>query len=89
MRKFGLVSRKTSVLVALLITACGLAQAADKSMPIRGAWLSDRLPADALAYKRIPHPLGFFATPKGNSLDAALRSEANAENVSRIQQGIL
>jgi hypothetical protein len=92
MPKSGLVSPKTTVLIALLISAgaaVGNLHAAENPTPIRDAWLSERLPPDALAYKRIPHPLGLFATPKGNSLDAALRSNANAENVSRIQQGIL
>lgn len=89
MRKSGFVSSSRSIFVAILVVAGAFAQAADDSTPIRKAWLGERLPADALAYKRIPHPLGMFATPKGNSLDPALRSAANAENVSRIQQGIL
>lgn len=89
MRKPGFVTSSRSIVLAILIVAGGLAQAADDSTPIRKAWLGERLPADALAYNRIPHPLGLFATPKGNSLDPALRSRANTENVSRIQQGIV
>ncbi len=79
------------VVVVMLISAnssTALAAPAGET-PIQAAWLTERLPADTLAYTRIPHPLGIFATPKGNALDPALRSPVNAENVRKIQQGIL
>lgn len=57
-------------------------------LPIRRAWLRDRLPPDALAYHRIPHLLGLFATPKGSVMDPALRSEANVQALLDIQEGI-
>jgi len=57
-------------------------------MPISDPWLREQLPAGALAYMRVPHPLGLMAIPKGNLLDAALRSEANIRNLMDIQQGL-
>jgi len=57
-------------------------------LPISAPWLRDRLPAGALTYERIPHPLGLMALPKGNVFDTALGSEANISNLIRIQQGL-
>jgi type II secretory pathway pseudopilin PulG len=57
-------------------------------LPISAPWLRDRLPAGALTYERIPHPLGLMAIPKGNVLDTALGSEANIQNLIRLQQGL-
>ncbi len=56
--------------------------------PIHEPWLREQLPAGALSYHRIPHPLGLLAIPKGNGLDAALGSEANIRNLINIQQGL-
>jgi Pilin (bacterial filament) len=93
MRESGFLHPARSILLIALITSIAssnFAQAAnDAPMPIRSAWLNEHLPTEALAYQRIPHPLGIFATPKGNALDPALRSPANAANVGKIQQGIL
>lgn len=58
-------------------------------MPVRGAWLRERLPDDTLAYLRLPHPLGFLAAPKGNSLDSALRSTANVRNLQAMQSALV
>ena len=85
------VHAATTLMVAMLMMSSShralAASAGDP--PIRGAWLNERLPADTLAYKRIPHPLGLMATPKGNALDGALRSPANTDNVREIQKGVL
>jgi hypothetical protein len=57
-------------------------------LPIGAPWLKDRLPLAALAYVRIPHPLGLLAMPKGNVFDAALGSEANIRNVTAIREAL-
>jgi Tfp pilus assembly major pilin PilA len=57
-------------------------------LPISAPWLRDRLPAGALTYQRIPHPLGLMSIPKGNVLDTALGSEANISNLIALQQGL-
>ena len=54
-------------------------------MPIQDAWLRTHLPSDTLAYLRVPHPLGFFAAPKGNAFDQALRSTGNVKALQSIQ----
>lgn len=59
-----------------------------EELPISAPWLRERLPAGALTYERIPHPLGLLAIPKGNVLDTALGSEANIANLIRLQQGL-
>jgi hypothetical protein len=80
----------TLIVVMQISTNSNMALAAQAGeTPIRAAWLNQRLPADTVAYKRIPHPLGIFATPKGNALDPALRNPVNMENVRKIQQGVL
>lgn len=58
-------------------------------LPIQSPWLRSQLPAGAMTYVRIPHPLGLLAMPKGNSLDSALGSQANITNFLSIQQGLL
>ena len=58
-------------------------------LPISAPWLRERLPSGAVAYQRIPHPLGLMAIPKGNALDAALGSQANIQNLVSIQQGLI
>ena len=61
---------------------------AEGEPPIRDAWLRDYLPDDVLLYARIPHPFGLLTAPKGNTLDAALRSDANLATVAKIREGI-
>jgi hypothetical protein len=58
-------------------------------LPIGAPWLREQLPAATLAYQRIPHPLALLAIPKGNTLDTALGSEANIQNLVRIQEGLI
>lgn len=57
-------------------------------LPIRQPWLRDNLPNEASIYVRIPNVYGMLAAPKGNSLDSALRSSANVENLAKIKKGI-
>ena len=57
-------------------------------LPVRDAWLREHLPDDAVVYLRVPSLLGVLAMPKGNALDAALRSRTNVENVARLRRGI-
>ncbi|MDJ0749309.1 MAG: pilin [Woeseiaceae bacterium] len=61
---------------------------AHNELPVRDAWLRDYLPDDALLYARIPHPFGLLASPKGNALDAALRSDANLVTIAKLRDGI-
>jgi hypothetical protein len=91
--------RCTIIFSALIVLICAQessgqsraieADAWKGELPIRQPWLRDHLPDDSLAYLRIPHIFGLFATPKGNVLDAALRSKTNVENISKIRQGIV
>lgn len=80
-----------STVFIALVPASVLAKSTEwkGELPIRQAWLRDHLPADSFIYVRTPHLFGLFATPKGNSMDAALRSEVNVENVQNIRQGII
>lgn len=92
------IEKKGSVSVALiyfclcLIPGAVLAQAKlemwKDELPIRQPWLRDHLPDNALGYVRIPQLLGLLATPKGNSLDPALRSKANVANILRLKKAI-
>ena len=61
---------------------------ADDRLPAAAPWLHDVLPDDALMYARIPHPFGMLAAPKGNSLDRAMRSDANVATILKIREGI-
>ena len=63
-------------------------RAASDELPIASPWLREHLPDDALVYARIPHVFGLFATPKGNVLDDALRSETNVANVRAVREAI-
>ena len=58
-------------------------------LPIRQPVLRDTLPDDTVVYLRIPHLFGILATPKGNALDAAMRSKTNVANVIEIRKGIV
>ncbi len=56
---------------------------------VRDAWLRERLPEESMIYIRIPNLLGLFTTPKGNALDAALRSQVNVQNVQAVHAGLV
>ncbi len=49
------------------------------------AWLSQRLPDDAIAYVRIPSPWGLVAAPDGRALDPLLASEAHVKAIDAIK----
>ncbi len=93
MHRFRLAAVLTLICTVFVTAAPGNALAKTKEwqgeLPIRQAWLRDHLPDESLIYMRIPHLFGIFATPKGNALDAALRSEANVTNVMKIRQGLI
>lgn len=52
------------------------------------ALLRTQLPADALAYLRLPSLWGLVSTPKGSSLDAALASQAHVEAVASLRNAL-
>lgn len=52
------------------------------------AVLRAQLPADALAYLRLPSLWGLVSTPKGSSLDAALASQAHVEAVASLRKAL-
>lgn len=60
-----------------------------EEFPVRDAWLRERLPEESMVYIRIPNLLGLLTTPKGNALDAGLRSKANVENVQAVYAGLV
>ena len=89
-----------AVVLLAVVSICPLGPsvwAADKDdirpwtgeLPVRGSWLREHLPEGALAYLRVPHPLGFIAMPKGNVMDSALRSTANVESLMSIQSALI
>ncbi len=89
------LAKIAAIIVLLAATAVSPAvlakdppMASDDELPLVAPWLRDHLPDDALIYVRIPHPFGLLAMPKGNVMDPALRSRANAEAVSAIRRGI-
>ncbi len=45
------------------------------------AWLRERIPADALAYVRVPSLWGLMSGPKGSVLNKGLNSKANVDAV--------
>ncbi len=94
MRIRGKFAQVFSSLATILLLLAGTSiNAADKKdldpwqgeMPVRASWLREHLPEDAIMYFRVPHPLGFLAAPKGNTLDRALRSNANIEALQNIK----
>ena len=52
------------------------------------AVLRAQLPADALAYLRLPSLWGLVSTPKGSSLDTALASQAHVEAVASLRKAL-
>jgi len=98
MRSRGKSIQAVLVLAAMFLMTAGTdTLAADKNdlrpwqgeIPVRGSWLREHLPEDALMYFRMPHPLGFLAAPKGNIMDNALRSTANIEALQSIQGALV
>ncbi|MEM7277488.1 MAG: pilin [Pseudomonadota bacterium] len=88
-----------SILCLFLIVACSSDKSGAPSQTsvamwqdeftVRDAWLRERLPEESMVYIRVPNLLGLLTTPKGNALDAALRSEVNVRNVQAIHTGLV
>ncbi len=60
-----------------------------EELPIRQPVLRDSLPDGTVIYLRVPHLFGILTAPKGNALDAAMRSQTNVANVMKIRKGIV
>ena len=73
----------------IFVLLAGLARAAAAELPLSGPWLQPALPAGTLAYARVPHPVALTSLPKGNALDAALRSPAHLAELARIERGLI
>lgn len=80
--------RLTTTVCALIGCVLFATAQADDRLPAAAPWFHDFLPDEALIYMRVPHPFGMLAAPKGNSLDAAMRSEANIATIVKIREGI-
>jgi len=50
--------------------------------------LRQKLPADVLAYLRVPSIWGFYSAPKGNLFDNALANKAHSDAIKQIQESI-
>lgn len=98
MKKLGLV---VAVAVATMLGACGkeegatpgaqVAPAAKADLALahkevsEPAWLRKRMPADAVAYFRIPSLWGALAAADGRPLDSLYASEANAKAIAQVR----
>lgn len=61
---------------------------AEQDLPIKPAWLASRVPDNALAYVRIPSPIGLTSGPKGNAMGPLMSSEAHTEWLSSVLDGL-
>ncbi len=52
------------------------------------AWLDQRLPANTVAYLRVPSPWGTLSAPDGRALDAALASDQHARIIASLRKAI-
>ena len=50
-------------------------------------WLRDRLPADTIAYARIPSPWGGLAAPNGKAADSMFASQAHVDAIAALRGG--
>ncbi|MDF4004221.1 pilin [Luteibacter sp. PPL552] len=89
----------TAIAVALGLTACHSkddtpaadpkAVAAAQTAIASPAWLRQHLPAQTVAYLRIPSPWGLLGgVPDGRPLDSALASQAHLDAVAAIRTGL-
>ncbi|QDE39164.1 hypothetical protein FIV34_08100 [Luteibacter pinisoli] len=99
-----MIARRTVLLTAAISAALGLvachkkdeaakadphAVAAAQAALSSPAWLRQHLPAQTVAYVRIPSPWGMLnAVPNGRPLDAALSTKAHLDAIARIRDGI-
>ncbi|SFW18362.1 Tfp pilus assembly protein PilE [Luteibacter sp. UNCMF366Tsu5.1] len=99
-----MVARRTVLLSAAIVTALGLAAchkkdeaptadpkavAAAQAAIAAPAWMRQHLPAQTVAYLRIPSPWAMIGgVPNGRPLDTALSSKAHLDAVQRIRDGM-
>lgn len=99
-----MIARRTVLLSAAIVTALGLAAchkkdeaptadpkavAAAQAAIAAPAWMRQHLPAQTVAYLRIPSPWAMIGgVPNGRPLDAALSSKAHLDAVQRIRDGM-
>lgn len=99
-----MIARRTVLLSAAITAALGLAAchkkdeapsadpqavAAAQAALSSPAWLRQHLPAQTVAYVRIPSPWGMLnAVPNGRPLDAALSAKAHLEAIGKIRDAL-
>lgn len=99
-----MIARRTFVMSAALTAALGLAAchkkdeaptadpqavAAAQTAIAAPAWMRQHLPAQTVAYLRIPSPWAMLGgVPNGRPLDAALSSKAHLDAIARIRASI-
>jgi hypothetical protein len=99
-----MIARRTVLLSAAITAAWGLAAchkkdeapsadpqavAAAQAALSSPAWLRQHLPAQTVAYVRIPSPWGMLnAVPNGRPLDAALSAKAHLEAIGKIRDAL-
>jgi Tfp pilus assembly major pilin PilA len=99
-----MIARRTVLLSAAITAALGLAAchkkdeapaadpkavAAAQTVIASPAWLRQHLPAQTVAYLRIPSPWGILGSvPNGRPLDTALSTQAHLDAIAKIRDGI-
>ncbi|UPG91873.1 pilin [Luteibacter aegosomaticola] len=99
-----MIARRTVLLSAAISAALGLAAchksdeapkadpqavAAAQTALSAPAWLRQHLPAQTVAYVRIPSPWGMLnAVPNGRPLDAALSAKAHLDAIAKVRDAI-
>ncbi|MGA7437901.1 MAG: hypothetical protein WBW32_07200, partial [Luteibacter sp.] len=99
-----MIARRTVLLAAAISAALGLvachkkdeapaadpkAIAAAQAALSSPAWLRQHLPAQTVAYVRIPSPWGMLnAVPNGRPLDAALSAKANLDAIASVRDAL-
>ncbi|WP_052697844.1 pilin [Luteibacter yeojuensis] len=99
-----MIARRTVLLSAAISTALALAAchknddapkadpqavAAAQAAISAPAWLRQHLPAQTVAYLRIPSPWGMLnGVPNGRPLDAALSAKANLDAIAKVREAI-
>ncbi|HEY4090652.1 MAG TPA: pilin [Luteibacter sp.] len=99
-----MIARRTVLLSAAISAALGLAAchkkdeapsadpqavAAAQAALSSPAWLRQHLPAQTVAYVRIPSPWGMLnAVPNGRPLDAALSAKANLDAIATVRDAL-
>lgn len=99
-----MTARRTTLISAALVAALGLAAchkndeaaaadpkavAAAQTAIAAPAWMRQHLPAQTVAYMRIPSPWAMLGgVPNGRPLDAALSSKAHLDAIARIRAGM-